>query len=224
MRSSKSEIELPTQFFAGKLEGLTRKDAELYVRGIIPRLCHSTENVAFGLFKIDGSYLYEIHEGGERKALMPSIWKMLNEGETDHVVVHTAVRNVEIFIEDGRLMAAMLPESDKMAPNEIEAGKKLKAFENDYSGFLISSVAIFCASSVLLASALVINAIIADIKVSAIHGAGTPPAALPIMQLPISVGENEYVHALRYDGQRWNLQKRNDMQPSAPRTPPGAEN
>ena len=224
MRPNKSEVELPTQFFAGKLDGLTRKDAELYARGMIARHCHSTENAAFGLFKVDGGYLYEIHEGGERKALMPAIWKMLNEGEIDHVVVKTALRNVELFIEDGRLMTAALPESDKTATNEIEAGKKLKAFENDYSGFLISSVAVFCASAVLLASALVVNTLIADIKVSAIHGAGTPVNALPIMQLPIAVGENEYVHALRYDGQRWNLQKRNDVQAPASKPRTGAEN
>lgn len=216
MLNKKTEIELPTLFLAGKLEGVARRDAELYARGMIARHCHATENAALGLMKIDDGYLFEIHEGGARRALMPTIWKMLNEDQVEHVVVHTATRNVELFIEDGRLVTALLPESDTQPSSTIEPGKKLKAFETDYSGFLISSVAVFCASAVLLASALVINALISDAKMSAIQGVSTPPADLPVMQLPLVVGPTEYIHALRYDGKRWNLQKRSEFELPAP--------
>jgi len=216
MLNKKTEIELPTLFLAGKLEGVSRKDAELYARGMIARHCHATENAAFGLMKIDDGYLFEIHEGGDRRALMPAVWTMLTEAQVEHVVVHTATRDVELFIEDGRLVSALLPESHLTSPSVIEPGKKLKAFENDYSGFLISSVAVFCASAVLLASALVINALISDAKMSAIQGASTQPADLPVMQLPLVVGPTEYIHALRYDGKRWNLQKRSEFERPTP--------
>jgi len=216
MLSKKTEPELPTLFLAGKLEGVSRKDAELYARGMIARHCHSTENAAFGLLKIDDGFLFEIHEGGDRRALMPALWKMLTEATVEHVVVHTATRNVELFIEDGRLVTALLPESDLAPPTDIEPGKKLKAFENDYSGFLISSVAVFCAATVLLASSLVVNALISDVKIGAVQGLSTQAADLPVMQLPLVVGPTEYIHALRYDGKRWNLQKRSEFEKPAP--------
>lgn len=224
MLSKKTEPELPTLFLAGKLEGVSRKDAELYARGMIARHCHSTENAAFGLLKIDDGYLFEIHEGGDRRALMPTVWAMLTEGQVEHVVVHTATRNVELFIEDGRLVTALLPESDLTSPSMIAPGKKLKAFENDYSGLLISSVAVFCASAVLLASSLVVNALISDVKISAVQGLSTQAAGLPVMQLPLVVGPTEYIHALRYDGKRWNLQKRSEFEKPAPEAAQGANN
>jgi len=85
-------------------------------------------------------------------------------------------------------------------------------------------VAVFCAAAVLLASSLVVNALISDVKIGAVQGLSTQAADLPVMQLPLVVGPTEYIHALRYDGKRWNLQKRSEFEKPAPTPAPGVTN
>lgn len=204
--SSKAERARPVFLAMGHLAGVKRADAEHYVRGLIARHATSPEAAGFFLLRTDTGFAYEIQEGGDGRAYLPQALERLRRAPGSSVRIALANRVAEVSMSDGGPVATLLPEGES-ATEPLEPGPRLTPFEKDRSRLLIAAVAAFCASAAALASALAVHAMTAAQGGAGGQAPATVVDSLPVMHWP-SAPEGEYVHALRFDGARWSVERR----------------
>ena len=144
---------VPVKIFIGYLPDVLERDAMEYAMGVAERNCEQSSITYFDVFKYDGGFVYEIHEGGRGKAYIPEILKFFEEaGDFDNlnpikVYIHTAVRTVEVEKLRKGLVAVWLPESKRMETTEgLEPKQDLIPATNQRTGFLVISAMFFIVS------------------------------------------------------------------------------
>lgn len=144
---------VPVKILIGYLPDVLERDAMEYAMGVAERNCEQSSITYFDVFKYDGGFVYEIHEGGRGKAYIPEILKFFEEaGDFDNlkpikVYIHTAVRTVEVEKLRKGLVAVWLPESKRMETTAgLEPKQDLIPATNQRTGFLVISAMFFIVS------------------------------------------------------------------------------
>ena len=144
---------VPVKIMMGYLPDVLERDAMEYAMGVADRNCEQSSITYFDVFKYDGGYVYEIHEGGRGKAYTPEILKLFEEsGDFDNlkpvkVHIHTAMRTVEVEKLRKGLVAVWLPESKRMDTTPgLEPTHDLIPATNQRTGFLVISASFFIVS------------------------------------------------------------------------------
>lgn len=144
---------VPVKIFIGYLPDVLERDAMEYAMGVAERNCEQSSITYFDVFKYDGGFVYEIHEGGRGKAYIPEILKFFEDaGDFDNlnpikVYIHTAIRTVEVEKLRKGLVAVWLPESKRIETTPgLEPKQDLIPATNQRTGFLVISAMFFIVS------------------------------------------------------------------------------
>lgn len=203
----------PLMFFVGSLKGVSEKDAEAFVRGLVGRYC---ENPAAAHFRVhhlrEDMVAYEVQEGGARRAWLPSILQQMARRGERTVEVETGGRVVELTLsEAGAVDSRLLPEGHTITVEKrVEPGRngpRLKPYETDHSRLLVAALSMCCAAAVLLGASIAVDVTSVRVATSQSASIQTPANSLPIAHWP-SIGDGEYVHSVRFQNQRWLIDKR----------------
>lgn len=144
---------VPVKVIIGYLPDVLERDAMEYAMGVAERNCEQSSITYFDVFKYDGGFVYEIHEGGRGKAYVPEILKIFDDsGDFDNlkpvkVYIHTAIRTVEVEKLRKGLVAVWLPESKRLETTAgLEPKQDLIPATNQRTGFLVISSMFFIVS------------------------------------------------------------------------------
>ncbi len=205
--------ERPLMFFVGSLKGVSEKDAETYVRGLVSRYCENPAAAHFRVHRLrEDTVAYEVQEGGARRAWLPSILQQMTQRGERAVEVETGGRVVELTLsEAGAIDSRLLPESHTTTPEKrlepSRNGPRLKPYETDHSRLLVAALSMCCAAAVLLGASIAVDVTSVRAATSQSASIQTPANSLPVAHWP-AVGEDEYVHSVRFQNQRWLIDKR----------------
>lgn len=221
---SKDTGAVPIKVLIGYLPDVLERDVLEYAIGIAEKNFDQLAIVYYDVFKYDGGYVYEIHEGGSGKAFIPEILDYFDTtGEFDSatpvtVVIKTATRKVEVQKLRQGLVAVLLPESNKTPASDfINPKQDLTPAFNQRTGFFVISAAFFIVSFfAMVVAALSRYQPYEEIKVPA-------PSKLDISKLPSSqwrkIAENvengKIVKAVKFKDGKWELTTA-DAAPAAP--------
>lgn len=209
--SKNTETSLPVLLIVGTLENVSRKDAEIYVRGLMGRLCGSLEASGFYLEKTANGYHYEIQEGGEGKAWLPWILKALAE-ENNPLFFRVTDRIVEIRIHDDRIQGILKVEHEveEEVLSQIKTpvpGKALIPFKTYAERWIITSGVIFVICLIFFATALGLKLVSNDQEYQRIRiKTAIKISNLPLLHWPENVAEDSYVKKMSYENGNWKLQ------------------
>jgi hypothetical protein len=224
--------EIPIRVFIGFLPEVSERDARDFALGIAERNCEQISLVYYDAFKMNNGYAYEVHEGGAGRAFLPEIISYFSTlgpfekgGGESSVYIRTATRTVQVDRTLEGLQSFLLPESSTEAPSDwLEGTSKMTAAIQVLTGVLVFGAALFTTGFLAMSLALV----------SRIQPYDPPPAptvdkATDNYQMsPMSrwtvlqgVSGSEYVKALRFKNNKWELD-RGTAEPVPAEQPPVA--
>ncbi len=235
--------ELPIRFIVGYLPGVEKRDARAFAQGFIERHFEGLDESGWHVMPHAEGWLYELHEGGIGKALLPSILQTL-EATDQSVFIQTATRLVRVDRQDAGLTSLMMPEDLLTEPTEgILPSHNLTPARGDGKGWAYAGGLLMLAGLVALGLAAAVHQGARVMYEAALdvenpqHTLGTlvrlaklsvpeSPAILPealVSDLPIgqrkrlTAGPGEYLEALRYQKGRWVVDvKKISDEPAAP--------
>jgi len=216
--------ELPFSFMIGHLEGVPTKQALAYARGLGLKMVKEESLGYFGVVRTPSGVVFEIHEGGRGRALLPAIldhvkeWGPYEQGERHFLDVPTLTRTVRVVrTANGGLTSVQLSEGVPPASVvRLSPGKPLRPLVDDGSTFVNVGKALFAAGVVQCAATLAFMVVSAAQAVRAQAPAAPGPAAVPEQYLPsfgfqtmLDRGHREGVHTLRLRSGTWSVQTDN---------------
>lgn len=211
LRGSKGR---PTQVFIGFLPDVNKNDAISFAIGVANRHCINIVNTAYGVYKHNSGWAYEVHEGGPRRAYLPKILKRFEEQaggpirEEDAVVIDTAQKKVRVERTQLGLTAFMMPESFQAQQTSwLEPGGKLKPVVPLRVWLIVLGGLFFLTGFITLVTTLATRPSPPPLNAPA-------RVALPYSQLPISQWQplvstyerGDVISALRWEHNQWLIQ------------------
>ena len=232
-REKFQEEDLPIRVLIGTCPG-GKKDAEAMARAMVDRHFDIPGNAWFYLKAAPGiGTHYEIQEGGNGKAYLPSVLRHLHENDDRVVIRPLNARNVEVFARDeGQLQSVVLPEAQ--SEGAITAGiersrQMIPVATNGLEWVKVGAMAFSLGLLTLTASGLLDKGL--DMASRGYYEAANNVTALRIaqlidapsdvlsqvpsdMELPLSQWDrveqagrslDRYVTRLRYEHGRWDV-------------------
>jgi hypothetical protein len=147
----------PTRILFGTCQG-TKKDAVAIARSQIGRFMDAPELCSYFVAKHENDgYHYEVHQGGEGKAYLPSVLAQLKDEKTEDVILQPQERQTRVAMtSEGKLMCAYLSRQDTVEVHDtgvIEGSKKTtNFFEIDRTFEILSLVTFVFAAVISVAS------------------------------------------------------------------------
>ena len=217
-------MSLPSQILIGYLPNSSKSDAEQYAKNVA-RSYLDVSNSWLNVTNYRGGFTYELHEGGEGLAYMPSILNQFNSlGVADlKLYIATSLRTVEVSQDDHEgLSALVLPGDDRRETSVgIEAAGPMIRVESSAKSWIKFGAIALGISAILGGLGLAAN-----LKVVASEPNPSAPkvplaTALPSEQweqLKAKAMISDHILALRYSEGKWRIDAAD-----APSTPaPGA--
>lgn len=176
--------DLPLLIAFGSLKGANKKDVEAKCRGFIESYFESPANCFFFYKKVGDVTYYEIQEGGNQKAYLPSIIKFLKldkeanlseeislDDDGDETEDLTKPESVYAYVPSARRMAYVERKADHISfgiatadmSSRIEPTKELKRtakmipYKNESNGMLTVGIASFMMGFATLISAYIVK-------------------------------------------------------------------
>jgi len=136
-------VSLPIRLIIGYLPSIEPKDAQAFAQGYIERHMQAIDVAGWYVQRHQNGSLYEIHEGGAGRALLPSILKLL-ESEPK-VLIPISGRMVVVEKDaDGQISSLLMPEDFVSEPTAgVKPGPRLRPALGDARGWLFSGGAFF---------------------------------------------------------------------------------
>jgi hypothetical protein len=203
---------VPIRVLIGYLPEVTERDARDYALGVAEKHFEQPAIAHFDAFKYGEGYAYEVHEGGEGFAYLPSIIQHFNEqgpyqtGEKFEVVLRTGTRMVKVIRQRVGLQAVLLPESSQVEAGDWQPSKeKLQSALNQRTGFLVTGAGFFVAGFF----ALIVGSMLTRYQP---YESAPPPTVtyvnfedLPVAQWSKVQGlsSSEYVSKISYEHKHW---------------------
>ncbi|MNR71672.1 hypothetical protein D3C71_23030 [compost metagenome] len=203
---------VPVRVLIGFLPDVRERDARDYALGAAEKNFNQPALAFYDAFEYDGGYAYEVHEGGEGGALLPSILRYFRSqgpfvpGEDVKVVIRTGTRMVEVQRDRVGLSAILLPESSTVEPTDwLVPTEKLTPALNQRTGLLAVGAAFFITGFF----ALIVGSMLT--RYQPYEDAPKPGVStisyedLPISQWPrlTNLAPDSYVTKLVYENGKW---------------------
>lgn len=194
----------PINMHVGFLEGASSGDAADYCRGFISKHFTSPKNSGFFLKSSDGGVYYEVQEGGDGKAYLPSILKYLEE-EGSEVVVKLATRYLKVKVDENSFNCYLMPESYKLDSTDgIKTSSSLVPYTGDARGMLIFGGAVIISGLLALSTAHIITRA-AEVVEPVKAQTDIFKDMLQKVNQTSQIASNQYVDKLFYQNGRWDL-------------------
>lgn len=233
-------MSMPIRLIIGFLPGIEVKDARAFAQGYIERHMQAMDVAGWYVQRYKDGALYEIHEGGDGRAFLPSILKQLETDAKIYIPISGRIVTVEKDA-DGQISSLLMPEDFVCDPTlGLKGGPRLHPALGDARGWLFTGATFFVIGLVLflMGSALQFGAryvyemgisqsdVGAVGKVLALAKGEYPSQAsreviklsdAPVAQWSklINSTDSRYVKALRYEKGAWRLEYDEPVKPTA---------
>lgn len=224
-------MSMPIRLIIGFLPGIETKDARAFAQGYIERHMQAIDVASWYVQRYKDGTLYEIHEGGEGRAYLPSILKLLES--TPKVLIPISGRMVSVEKgADDQISSLLMPESFVGEATEgVKPGPRMHPALGDARGWIFTGGTFFAIGLLffLLGTAIhlgaryvyelgVSQAEVGDVgKILAMAKGEYPSQAArdvmplsdtPVAQWPklINSTDPRVVKALRYEKDTWRLE------------------
>ena len=200
-------MSLPIRVLIGYLEGVKREDAVSFARNYAERHFDALDISYYYVQAFDDGFLWEIHEGGNRKAFLPSVIELFDT--ENEVYIETAERTLRLARQREGVEMLLLPESATDEQTQgIKASAPMKPVEDQGISWLIAGGLFFLAGLVVVTASAVVNHLIASKDVEVIER-GLEYQDLPVSQIN-RLYENSpgtYIKALKYQNGEWVVER-----------------
>lgn len=204
----------PLLLVMGYLENVTRKDADSYVRGLISRICNDPDNSGYYLIRHKNGVAFEIQEGGQQRALLPTLLSGVRRGQREFwVTLADGIGQIRFQIhEDGRLRDIDLvigkPDELGLEGNVSftePSSRRLFPYHDYREKWLKASLAIFGLSVMVLCAAIFVkfNAHRQSAR-AFVEAVDAQFQDLPILHFPMPEPDT-YIERVEYVNGRWNV-------------------
>jgi hypothetical protein len=204
---------LPIRVVIGFLPEVTPRDALEYAMGIAEKHFQQLGIVHYGTFEYENGYAFEVHEGGEGKAYLPSImahFRSTGPYQDDvniSAVLDTGTRKIEVLrIREG-LTCLVLPEdSTTPASPWLTTSKPLTPAVPRMRGLFVAGAVVFASGLLAMTSTAVFFRLQGYLPATPQQIEMVTTSELPRGQWPrleAAVKNNEGVKALRFKGDKW---------------------
>lgn len=211
------EIRTPVAIHIGLLSNIGRRDAAAHVQGLIRRQMIAPEIAAWRLVRSADGYAYEIHEGGDRRSVLPTLLALLQEDPDAVFHLPAGDRVVRVSIEDEAIRSVTLPEDEEAEIDAIKPSGRLRPFEPTGAGPLLTAAVFFCVASVtFLAAVFVTGQASQQWRQSTEAAASLSVEALPIRHWPDRPSDGRFVSRVQYVAGNWHVQTEHVEQPAPP--------
>lgn len=204
----------PNRIVIDFLEGVTNKsDAIAYARGFITSHFEVPEQSGYYVQPMRDGYAYEVHEGGSRRAFLPSILRVLENSPEATVSVRSGTRVLQVSKNPrGSFNSVLLPEElSSYLENVVEPDPKapnLTPFQMDKVVWLFTGLAIGSLGALVFILSLAFFAL--DPSQSKLPTLNiTETDKLPLAQWQRMVAQldgNNYIAAMRFEGGSWRFE------------------
>lgn len=213
-------VEPPLRVLVGFIPETSERDAVEFALGVAGRHCTAIDNSMYQVFKWQGGYAYEVHEGGSGNSLLPAVLaefdrkvspSELEAGAAPPAVVAflaAGLRGLKVSRTPTGFAAVALPEDQEVVQSEfVQPGKSLRAVTPRRYGMLISGAIVMGLGALAFISA----------NLGRIQPYEAPPAKvvvtpnidnLPLGQLPDMLSKMEQgatVTGLEYKAGKWTI-------------------
>lgn len=210
----KPAISMPVRVVIDFLEGTSQKrDAAAFARGFIENHFDAPEVCGWFVMPYEGGYLYEVHEGGSRRAYAPAALKALQSDPEATVVIPMARRFLEVKrTHSGSYTSILLPEGMQPTTDnviEAEPGPALKKYKSDGMVMFQTGIATF----VIGFFALALTGLVFASGWLTSHPAFVnpqPPANLPLAQWSTATSRasaTDFVRTMKFENGRWTFEQ-----------------
>jgi len=206
----------PNRIVIDFLEGITnRSDAIAYARGFISSHFDVPQISGYYVQPYKGGYAYEVHEGGSRKAYLPSILKTLNENPDATLSIRSGTRVLQVSKgQRDSFNSILLPEElSSYLENVMEPDEKahsLTPFQMD------NIVWLFSGATIGLIGGLIFIISLGFYALDPSQGKVPDLNVIPAEQLPLAQwrnmmsqlnGEN-FIAAMQFKNGQWHFETR----------------
>lgn len=146
------EKKLPLQLLFGWLPKVGVKDAKTYMQGLADKHCQNPAATGYLLLPFDSGWAFEVQEGGDGTAFLPSILQVFQEArkadtpleEVERFVIETAGRKLQLEMQQEGFTTVRLPESSTASASAgLEATTALTPLLPERRGVLFTGIGIF---------------------------------------------------------------------------------
>lgn len=231
----------PIRIMIGYLPNVSKKDAIEYARGWVARYFDAIDQSYVHVQPYLDGFAFEIHEGGLGKAYLPSVLKLISEGEK--VNIPTATRMTQITVAESGLVTLMLPEDVDVEPTPgVSTGPSMRPYQGDARAWLVAGGGVFVIGMLVLALGAAVwnasqsfyqlgmgslsgtDAINTTIKLTREPNAPKTSPLARLQQLPVAqwqkitetVTDGQYVTALRFKNNVWRFDQAERVIEQAP--------
>lgn len=213
MKASKNkEIGQPIAVIIGRLEDVSKKDAIEYAKVVIEKYLDNPENSFYRVLKHEGSYFYEVHEGGEGKSYLESLIEMASASEEHkEIIISSAKRHLKVVSDGGFFTFHVLPSSQRPPATEgIVAKKRMTPNASTGKTMLVTGI-----SSVLMSIGMIASASV--IHIMSYNTYETPERIMPqeemhkavaIMESFRAENPDRYISKVSFSGGSWDVQSK----------------
>lgn len=204
----------PNRIVIDFLEGVTnRADAIAYARGFITSHFEVPEQSGYYVQPLKDGYAYEVHEGGSRKAFLPSILRVLESTPDATVSVRSGTRVLQVSKSArGSFNSVLLPEElSSYLENVVEPDVKapnLTPFQMDNVVWLFVGGGMALFGAVVFILSLAFFALDpSQLKLPTLNVTETDK--LPLAQWQRMVQQldgNNYISAMRFENGAWRFE------------------
>lgn len=201
---------LPVLYIIGTLDNVSVKDAEIYIRGLMERLCSSTERAGFRLKKVKDLIHFEIQEGGRGKSWLDWVTAQLATNPDSVIYFPIANRIVTVKDREGRLFGHLTSVED--VPSDIlervqpaEDGEDLTSFKTYAERWILTAGVLFAVSTILLLCMFIAKfSIVTNEQEQIRERALIKIKNMPMLHWPESIANDSYINMMVYEKGRWN--------------------
>ncbi|HCM83542.1 MAG TPA: hypothetical protein PKW15_00085 [Alphaproteobacteria bacterium] len=214
----------PNRIVIDFLEGVTnRADAIAYARGFITSHFEVPEQSGYYVQALKDGYAYEVHEGGSRKAFLPSILRVIEDTPEATVSVRSGTRVLQVSKSGrGTFNSVMLPEElSSYLENVVEPDAKapnLTPFQMDNVVWLFVGVGVGLLGALVFILNLAFFALDPSQAKLPVYNI-TETDKLPLAQWQRMVTQldgNNFISAMRFENGNWRFDLLNNTANSAP--------
>lgn len=203
----------PNKIVIDFLDGVTsRVDAVSYARGFISSHFDVPEQSGFYVMPYKGGYAFEVHEGGSRRAFLPSILRMIEESPNATVSIRSGSRVLQVSkgARDS-FNAVLLPEElSSYLENVIEpdgSSSPLVAYQIDNIVWLFWGLITLGFGVLVLLLSLGIY-FLSPKPPKPVESITTPIEALPIaqwQQMLKKLDGTNFISQMKYEKDQWSF-------------------
>jgi hypothetical protein len=220
LKGQTSEARTPVFALVGYLPDVSEKDAEAYAKSVAVSHMEMPHRSYYLVLPFAKGFLYEVHEGGQAKAFLPSIIKSLElqreaGAEIPRVFVKTSRRVVRIELEQSGPQAMLMPESCEEPTSEgLVQSSGMKPVEESNTQFLVLGAAIMTVGLAIIVGGATVREFNKIEIPEAIER--TAQTNLPFAQWKLleNVEPGQYIAALKYENSRWTTIRKNINEPA----------